>query len=150
MFLNKWLTIGRVLQSTQQNYEPFSGPSTPSGLVDSITVSRTPNDTGWDQNWSNDQKWEHLWQLFVVTNHFNEKVRNRPLVWKNTGLTDGCLQCKHLQNYPGDGCLLISGVLGVNSSGEGVSIYRGGKNRKKRVFRRAENLEIFEKMKNKG
>ena len=43
MFLNKWLTIGRVLQSTQQNYEPFSGPSTPSGLVDSITVSRTPN-----------------------------------------------------------------------------------------------------------
>ena len=42
------------------------------------------------------------------------------------------------------------GYWGVNSSGEGVSIYRGGKTREKRVFHGAENLENFEKMKNKG
>ena len=37
------------------------------------------------------------------------------------------------------------GYWGVNSSGEGVSIYQGGKNWKKGVFRGAENLENFEK-----
>ena len=42
------------------------------------------------------------------------------------------------------------GYWGVNSSGEGVSIYRGGKNRKKRVFAALKILKILKKWKTRG